>query len=300
MKEEIEQYEPMEPSLVAVGVQRVRAFVGDHRARLGDVLWVGDEPTRIVALAGNRRVEAIAFDTSSMSVGDSVRVGEQVAGWPTPREGATPLAKLSFAPGRTPTPEAASCEPAAMEFGLGDTLPIVQDGVTLLLDTGAADARFDELYTQVRRAAGDLVAVGERTIDATRQVVGSNGLALMVAARWASELGDTLVVEAPPFDLDELLDTITCRTVVVRVLLDGGLEILAESLDLGYCDTQMLIRPDGSIDLVRSNSRLTDVSERFNRLGAVREQLAIFGEHELDETDRRLLTDAEAIETGWF
>lgn len=297
-KEDIEQYQLKEPAIVAIGERRIRAFVADQSARLGGTLWVGNTPTRIVSLAGGRRVEALAFDTSSMAVGDAVTCAEEHANWPSPRRGATPLDDLSFEPG-TPTDVArAGSELRGATSGIGvidSMLPIALGGVTLVLDCGAPDQCVDRLAGAL---GATVTCASVRPVPAaTHQVLGASGLALAVAAKWATRLEDAaLLIESVPFGLDELLDSETPVTALVRVHLRDGLEILAETLDLGHSDTQILLRADGTIDLGRSTSRLSTEADRFERLVAIREQLDIFGEHDIPETDLELVREATRLE----
>ena len=299
MKDQIEQYEPSQPQVVAIGDHRVRAFVGDDRPRLESTLWVGDAPTRIVTLGGSRRVEAIAFDTGSFAVGDPVRCEQTHAQWPAPIAGVTDLSALAFAPDR----DAVVASPATRDVGalqtglevLDDVVPIARAGVTLVLDPGAPDTAFDRLLAGVGPAP--CVVASQRVVPVhTHQILGANGLALSLAAQWAREQNATLVIEAAPFDIDELLDRAKGITAIIRIHLRDGLEILAESLDLGHSDAQIALRTDGTIDLSRSTSRHGGDRARFARIAEVREQLEIFGEHDLDDDDLALLREAERLE----
>ena len=298
MRDQIEQYEPKAVSIVAIGDRRVRAFVGDEQPALGSTLWVGAVPTRIVALAGGRRVEALALDTSSFSVGDPVWCADEPAGWPSPRAGRTPLEDLGFEPGRTSAVIPRKRTSDALHTGievLDTLLPIAQGGVTLLLDSSAPDACVDRILGTLQ---GPIVCASSRPVPAaSHQILDSSGPALAIAAAWAAEMADAvLVIEAPPFDIDALLDINAKITCIVRVLLRDGLEILAESLDLGQSDTQILLRDDATIDLTRSLSAC--MPGRFAELAAVRERLAIFGSDELTEEERALLAEANALEAG--
>ncbi len=302
MKEQIESYQPKRASVVAIGDRRVRAFVGDQQARLGATLWIGNTPTRIVSLAGARRVEAIAFDTNAFAVGDPVRCTDEEAAWPTPRAGRTTLDDLSFEPGgATPVGQQSDArDTLSCGVEVIDTLlPLAGRGVTLILDSGGPDEAFDRL---LRAAGGTVVCASARIVpDATHQVLGSSALALVVAAAWAEMLDDALLaIEAPPFDVDELLVN-RVITSIIRVELRNGLEILAETLELGHSDTQIVMRSDGTIDLTHSSSRRRPsqpFADRFGRLAQVREHVQIFGEHDLEDDDLAMLADAESLEAG--
>jgi hypothetical protein len=299
VKDQIEQYEPSHPQVVAIGDHRLRAFVGDDRPRLESTLWVGEVATRIVTLGGSRRVEAIAFDTGRIAVGDPVRCEPAHAEWPAPIAGVTELGALAFAPGRdaavAPT---ATRDVSALQTSievLDDIVPIAYGGVTLVLDPGAPDTAFDRVLAGASPAP--CVVASQRVVPGhTHQIVGANGLALALAAQWARELDATLVIEAAPFDIDELLDGAKGITAIIRIHLRDGLEILAESLDLGHSDAQLVLRADGRIDLSRSTSRHGGDPARFAQLAEVREKLEIFGEHDLDEDDLALLREADRLE----
>lgn len=302
MKDEIEQYSPAEPSVVAVGDQRVRAWVGDEHPHLGSVLWVGNTPTRVVTLAGAHRVEAITFDTSAISIGDPVRCDPDLAGWPAARRGRTPLDSLGFEPGRSVVAQASGADVTSLDASitvLDEILPIARHGVTLILDTGADDAVTDRIYGAID---GEIACVSTRPVpQATHQVEGRDGLALGVAHAWARELGGALIIEALPFDLDELLASDRGITTLVRVHVRDGLDILAETLDLGHCDTQILLRPDGTIDLSRSTSSLRPDaawSARLARVAELRQQVEIFGAHDLEPDDVELLREVDVLERG--
>lgn len=299
MKEQIEQYSPPSPSVVALGHRRVRAYVADAPAAIGSTLWVGDVPTRVAVVAKNHRVEAIAFDTGAFAVGDAVRCAPQTAGWPAPRPGVTTLEALDFAPGRAAAPPVGPRRPAPLVTGIDAIdalLPLARHGVTMVLDTGAPDACVDRLLDAL---SGDLVCASARRVSrATHQLQSDEPLALAVATEWARELDAALLLESAPFDADVLLADCPV-TAILRVQLRDGLDVLAETLDLGHCDTQIVLRPDGTIDLGRSASDLTpdtELAARIARVGALREHIAIFGAEDLDDADAALLEEAAALE----
>lgn len=300
-RDAITHYTPPQPSIVDVGVHRVRAFVGNATPAIGSTLFVGDIPARIVKIAGNCRVEASIFDAQHVHVGQPVRCDPRPAAWPTPRLGATALAELNFLAGHDASVSRNSAQSAPIGSGiaiLDELLPLASSGTTMILDSGAPAAA---VASVLRWMGTPLVVASPRKVDgATHQIIGA-GLAVEVAVAWAAQLGAALYVESEFAVLDDILDNPGLSTVVLRMYVHDGLEVIAETLHAGQSDTQIFLRDDGTIDLARSQTRLPVSSPLRGRLGAlpdIRERLAIFGIDDTDPEDVQYLRAIEALERG--
>ena len=299
-REAIEDYTPPEPSVVAVGEHRIRAFVGDASPAIGSTLVVGQVRGRIVSIVGNRRVEASVFDTSTLSVGDPVTCDPRTAHWPRAVRGTTQVNALRFDLERddVTSTAASSVSPQCGVSVIDELLPIPAKGTLIVLDCGAPDNVFDRIL----RALGEpLVAASQRAVPAaTHRIIGTD-LALPVAVSWASELGAQAVLEAPLFALDSLLDEPDLGCVIVRMHVGEGVDAIAESLDIGRSDTQVFLRSDGTVDLSRSHTRLPvthHLAARIASLPDIRERLQIFGEDDVEPADLQYLRAVEELERG--
>ena len=168
--------------------------------------------------------------------------------------------------------------------------------MTLLLDASEDDALVDRLAALWRRPF--VGAATRRLPHASHQVLGASGLALVVATSWAAQLGQPLHIEAPPFDLDTLLAE-RHGAVLARMQLRDGLEAIAETLEVGHGDTQIVLDPTGRIDLTRSSSRYAANPALWAQLATLNvtlEHTRIFGEHDLDDAERETLALAERLQ----
>ena len=313
MKDEIENFEARKPAVERVMRKRLVAWVGDARAAVGSTLWVGSVATRISRILPDHRVEAHVFDDDAIEVGDAVRHSPDHAAWPRPRPGRTRLAELEFETGAAPEPEARRLEAPprteALETGfepIDAWTPLVRHGTNLILDVGASASRFDIL---VRSAvSGPFVAATniphelELDYEVVWEFAQDAPLARHVAVEWARTLdedGVTLVLDAAvDIDLDALVDDAPGVTTFVRVAVDEDLQIIAETLDLGTSDAQIMLCADGMIDFARSTSSLGDEphAQDFARVAELKERRALFGDEELDPADFELLERAELAE----
>lgn len=298
MKDEIEQYDTHKPAVEEVGPHHIRAFVGDATPKIGSTVWVGNVPTRVRGLIGARQVEAVAFDTTGIRAGDPIRVDAESASWPAPREGVTDVTDLAFAPGRPRqapnVPRDAEILPTGIDT-LDRRLPVARNGVNVILDAGADDEVIDRLMALLGFETVVMAGVRRPAFDVSHQISwdGADGmaLALQTAANWAYELGDVLLyAESGPIDLDEWTRVLG-STVVVRVHLEDGLEVIAETLDIGTTDCQIFVRPDGTIDFARSHGKLaTDDSwpQKVGEFTEIADKVAIFGGEELEPAEQTL------------
>lgn len=303
MKLDLEDYQPREPSVVGLAGHRLIAWVGDQTAAVGRALWVNGRATRIVKLLEGHRVEAVLLNPEGVEKGTAVRVGDEHLNWPPPRPGAFRLADLEFVAEERSSARSEQREPQPLFTGfegIDEIAPLASYGTNLVFD--ASDGHtFERVLTAATK--GPLVAVLPEDADGDAEyrliyATDAEGkIAAEVATHWVMHLENPTLLVRSSLERPVIVDA-GSTTTFLHLIAHEGLDLLAETLDVGHADAQLFIRRDGSLDLARSFSRVGDNahSELFARASELKDRVALFGCDELDPEEQDLLDRVQTLE----